>query len=347
MRIDPFIERLVAAWPPPRWTGVGVVVGCSGGADSVGLLCGLNRIAEQYPNERGFLVAAHFNHGLRGEASDGDEQSVRELAESLSVRFASRRATDQDSDEAPKSDEASLRSARTQFLIETAKSYGCRYIAVAHSADDNVETVLHNLMRGTGPAGLAGIAAHRSIDQDLVLVRPLIDVRRVEIRDFLGSIGQPWREDASNQEVVYQRNWIRRELIPMIETRYPDASEAIGRATAAQRDWRSFIESAAQDWVERQSPGGEGAGGKRAGGQGVGGEQVAVNRDFRTEPAVVIAGLQLIWDARGWPRGEMTRDHWRRLADTVAGGSDERYTLPGKIDVRPVGDCIWFAVCSV
>ncbi|MGB7326989.1 MAG: tRNA lysidine(34) synthetase TilS [Rubripirellula sp.] len=329
------VDRLSAAWPPDRWAGVGVVVGCSGGADSVGLLRALAEIEGRAPHS-GFLVAAHFNHALRGEASDGDERFVENLAQSMGVKFASGRATQAGYGEA-KSDEASLRSARIEFLVATAKSLGCRYIAFAHSADDNVETVLHHLMRGTGPSGLAGIAPHRPVDQDLVIVRPLIGVRRQSIRDYLAQIGQPWREDASNAESVYQRNWIRNELIPLIESRYPDAAEAIGRAAMGQRDWRDLVDSAGADWSQSQT-------------LAAAGGEIQVRRDSKTPAAIVIAGLQAIWDQMGWPRGEMTRDHWLRLAATIAGqdpgSGEQRYTLPGKIDVQALGKSIRFAVCN-
>ncbi|WP_146536680.1 tRNA lysidine(34) synthetase TilS [Rubripirellula reticaptiva] len=322
------IDQLSDAWPPHRWAGVGVVVGCSGGADSVGLLRVMAEIGASLP-QSGFLVAAHFNHALRGEASDGDEHFVEALARSLGVRFVGGRALK------TKSDEASLRSARLEFLVDTAKSLGCRYITLAHSADDNVETVLHHLMRGTGPSGLAGIAPHRPVDDDLVIVRPLIGVRRQSIRDYLVKVGQSWREDASNAETVYQRNWLRNELIPLIESRYADATEAIGRAAMAQRDWRDLIDSAGADWVQAQA---------------VADGKVLVWRDSETPSAVVIAGLQTIWDRLGWPRGEMTRDHWLRLAATIAdqdpSTNEQRYTLPGKIDVRASGKSIRFAVCN-
>ena len=164
------LTRIAAAWPPRRWRDVGVVVGCSGGADSVGLLIALNQLrqseAEGQPPPRGFLIAAHFNHGLRGDESDGDELFVRDLAAQFKIRSATEHTTETNRDE------ASMRQERLRFLQQTADAAGARYIVLGHTADDNVETVLHQLMRGTGPAGLAGIGSPRSVGQDLVLVRP-------------------------------------------------------------------------------------------------------------------------------------------------------------------------------
>ena len=90
--------------------------------------------------------------------------------------------------------------------------------------------MLHHLLRGTGPAGLTGINHTRSIGTDLVLYRPLITASRLEIRTALNEVEQSWREDSSNQQLHYQRNWIRHELIPTIERRYPHAVDAINRA---------------------------------------------------------------------------------------------------------------------
>ncbi len=320
-----FDSALSAAWPCDRWRDVGVVVGVSGGADSVALLCGLVRIAEAHPSSAGFLVAAHYNHGLRGEASDGDQKFVTELADRLGIRFVTERAGQL------KTDEDSLRNARRDFLVRTAKLEGCRYIALAHSADDNVETVLHNLMRGTGPAGLAGISPHRDIGEDWVLVRPLIGIDRATIRSSLRATGQTWREDESNSNTDYQRNWIRAELIPLMQTRYPSVTAAIGRAAEGQRDWRELIERAAESWLYHHL---------------VAGSAVAIRVDPITDRSVVIAGLQALWDRSGWPRREMTKSHWQRVAATIGGDADERYSMPGKIDVCSRDGCVRFTVCS-
>lgn len=317
---DPW-SKLVAlvaeAWPLGRWQGVGVVVGCSGGADSVGLLTSLCRLREPCVDPtaippRGFLVAAHFNHGLRADESDADEAFVRELASRHKIRFAAGRA------EAPHHDEATMRTERMRFLTDTAHEMGARYIALAHSADDNVETVLHHMMRGTGPAGLSGIGSPRSLDQDLVLVRPLLHIRRHLIRSGLESIGQPWREDPSNENTHYRRNWIRHQLIPLIQSEYPSAVDAIGRAIDGQRDWRAMIDQLALEWLSthRQCD-----------------DPLALRRDPTAELSIVIAAVQALWTERGWSRGEMTREHWLRIATTIQSQSLERYTLPGQIDV--------------
>ena len=332
------LAQIAEAWPPARWRDVGVVVGCSGGADSVGLLSALDRLrqnptpaassqpassqpassqpASSQPSSsqpaseppRGFLVAAHFNHRLRGEESDADEAFVRGLACQSNIEFFSRQAAELHRDE------ATMREDRMKFLVDVSRHCGARYLALAHSADDNVETVLHHLMRGTGPAGLAGIGSPRSIHQDLVLVRPLLRVRRELIREALKAIGQPWRDDSSNTDTSYKRNWIRHRLIPLIDSEYPHAVEAIGRAIDGQRDWRSL--SIAGPRVDRTQSAGDGTAGAPS-------RPTDRATDYRRRDTVPVGQLD-------WPRGEMTREHWLRLATTIQSQESERYTLPGR-----------------
>ena len=263
-----------AAWPIRRWRDLGVLIGCSGGADSVALataMCQLRhpghsdqggRDAEitteptgpaVRPGDpsfgsaepRGFVMLAHFNHGIRGSDADADQQFVECLGKRLGVRCLVGRSHDQHRDE------ASMREERLRFLIAAAKANGCRYVALAHSADDNVETVLHHLLRGTGPAGLAGIGSPRALDEDLVLIRPLLEVRRSQIRAGLREIGRDWQEDESNNDLRYRRNWLRHELLPTIEAVFPHASNAVLRAIDGQREWRELVDRLADEWIER------------------------------------------------------------------------------------------------
>ena len=321
---DPWQQLLgevARSWPPDRWRDLGVVIGCSGGADSVSLTHALASLRQPAAGEttppRGFLLVAHFNHRLRGRASDDDQESVVALSRELDLRCRCGRA------ETPRSDEASMRSARLQFLVDVAHRAGARYLALAHSADDNVETVLHHLMRGTGPAGLAGIGSPRAIDTDLVLVRPLLGTSRQLIRAALNDAGISWREDASNLDLGYGRNWIRHELIPVIESRYPHASEAIGRAVAGQRQWRQIIDRLAAQWLDEHL---------------VCLQPMTLRRDRDAEPAIVIAAIQMLWTQADWPRGKMTQSHWLQVAQTLSSTPPQRYALPAGIEVVAKAD---------
>jgi tRNA(Ile)-lysidine synthase len=327
-----------SVWPVDRFQNVGVVLGLSGGADSVALLLILTRLLGRVREQAsGFLVAAHFNHGLRGAESDQDESFCRDLASRLNIRFETDHA------ETLCRDEATMSADRMGFLVQVAKRHGARYLTLAHSMDDNVETVLHHLMRGTGPAGLCGIGSPRNLDGDLVLVRPMLSVRRQAIRSALRAAGQSWREDSSNDNTDYRRNWIRHELIPQIQSQYPNAVDAIDRAIQGQRSWRSTIDNLADQWIDDNQF-------KVAGPQ--------FRRFTGAAEPVLIAAMQRHWTRSGWPRGAMTRDHWQRLAivlesdcvsdtDSNAGESHlQRFQLPGGIDVVARGDCLTLVVGS-
>ncbi len=314
---DETLHSLRHYWPPASWLDVGVVVGCSGGADSVALLRAVGELRKRSAQARGFLIAAHFNHALRGNESDHDAAFVGELAGQLQVRFESARGDGQITDE------ANLRTERLQFLIDTAKTAGARYIAVAHTVDDNVETVLHHLMRGTGPAGIAGISPTRPLEQDLVLVRPLLSMRRSTLRAGLREIGQAWREDSSNRNTDYRRNWIRRQLIPQIQSQFPQAVEAIGRAIESQQQWRTTIDRQARRWLDSHL---------------ISHSPVTIQRDSQTDQAIIIAALQRLWDQQFWPRKNMAQFHWHELANLIQLDRGHSLTLPAAVRARTEGD---------
>ncbi len=314
-------ECVRSAWPTERWRDCGVVVGCSGGADSVALaitLCALRNHASFQTAPLGFLKLVHINHGLRGVASDGDEQFVSELAGRLGLEFYAVRLS------GLADDEATLRTAREMAFSEHAHAIGARYVAVGHTADDNAETLLHHLFRGTGPAGLAGIAPFRPLGSDAVLVRPLLTASRVEIRNTLQRLGLAWREDASNADTRYTRNWIRHELLPLVESRYPDASQRIANAASLQREWRLMIERQASQWLDEHED--EHAVVSCA-------DEVHIRRGTTAPSNLIIEALQQLWRRAHWPRIDMTSGHWKRLAQTIISSEHERYTLPSSVDV--------------
>src|SRR5262245_53440501 len=145
------LDKLTPAWPPERWRDVTALVAVSGGADSVALLRALLEIRT---SGDGRLIVAHYNHRLRGAESDADQAFVESLASQLGLEMITGSApTLLQADTA----EATLRELRYSFLAQAANRAGARYIVTAHTADDQVETVLHNVLRGTGLAGLAGI----------------------------------------------------------------------------------------------------------------------------------------------------------------------------------------------
>ena len=193
------------AWPPSQWANVTVVVAVSGGCDSVALL---RAMAALKAGGEGRLCAAHLNHQLRPDA-ETDERFVVELCGRLGVPCeVGRMDVGRLAAQAGEGLEAAARKARYRFLKQTAGRLGARFVATAHTADDQAETILHRIVRGTGIRGLAGMARARRLGH-ATLVRPLLGVRRAELQAYLDAIGQPCRHDPSNLDPRFTRNRIR------------------------------------------------------------------------------------------------------------------------------------------
>ncbi len=225
-----------------------VVVGVSGGPDSVCLLDLLVLMAERGDIDVA-IHAAHMNHGLRGDEADADERFVREFAAARGVPIAiERRDIRALQERSGGSVEAVARCERYAFLLSSAAAVGAEAVAVGHSADDQAETVLHRLIRGAGLRGLRGMSLSRPLERGSAvrLVRPLLRTRRADILTFLSERGLPFREDSSNRDMAFVRNWIRHELLPLIEERCnPAFRESLVRLSCAVADAYDFVQQAA------------------------------------------------------------------------------------------------------
>lgn len=197
-----------------------IAVGVSGGADSVALLRFLAALRPQFGWD---LVVCHIHHGLRGAEADRDEHFVRALAEQLGLPCAVSRI---DAAALALRDHISVeeagRMARYAFFAQTAGEGG--RIATAHTLDDSIETVLMNLVRGTGLRGLCGIPRIRGN-----IVRPLLDCTRAEVEDYLGALGQPYCTDSTNLTDDYTRNRIRHDILPRLCELNPNFPGAMAR----------------------------------------------------------------------------------------------------------------------
>ena len=226
-----------------RW-----LLGVSGGCDSMGLMYGLVGLRELYPERFDYLHVAHLNHQLRRAESDADAAFVAEQANRLGLPVTMGSVdVAQVAQEKAESIETAARNQRYRFLTETARENGCQVVAVGHNADDDAETILHRIIRGTGIRGLRGIPsirpmAHEEGESDLVLIRPLLSLRREEIEAFLTQMTIEWRQDTSNESTEYTRNRIRHELIPYLKNHFnPQVSDALLRLSrTAQASSRIF-----------------------------------------------------------------------------------------------------------
>ncbi|MFZ9937362.1 MAG: tRNA lysidine(34) synthetase TilS [Luteolibacter sp.] len=213
-----------------RW-----LVAVSGGADSVALLHLLHRAG--FRN----LVVCHLDHRLRGRASTSDARFVSQLASRLGVKCEPGRADVRTMmKQSGESLETAARRARHAFFVECARKHRCRRVLLAHHADDQAETVLWNLLRGSH--GLKGMKAEQEITVDgfqLELIRPLLDTRRADLVAWLRANRLKWRDDASNLEAIAVRNRLRNEAMPLlaeISGRDPVAALVRGARDSTERE---------------------------------------------------------------------------------------------------------------
>ncbi len=306
-----------------RLGGVGRgVLAVSGGADSVALLRALADLAPP----RTFLVA-HLNHRLRGKESDADAEFVTQLCPQFvhileSVDMAERATS------TGENLEAVARRTRYEFLESVARKSGCRWVATAHTHDDQAETILHRLIRGSGIRGLRGIAEQRQLTPGIRLLRPMLTVSRTDVVGFLNEIAQPWREDATNQDITFTRNRIRHELLPMLRSYNPGIEQAISllseQALEVHEETQERVESILQ-WAEHP----------RAG-------QIVIldAEKLENKPDRYVRELFVtIWEREHWPRDGMTHEHWKRAAD-VALGRAKAWDLPSRLRIVAKGNII-------
>jgi len=324
-------QAICAAWPIEHWRESIVVIAASGGADSTALVEALLQIRPDPAR----TILAHYNHAMRGAESDADQFFVESIANGLGVKCITARATQH---ETSKPSESSLRKLRHQFLKEVASNHNARWIAMGHQADDQVETFLHHLLRGSGPSGLSGIQTFRSIDALIDIARPLLNVHRSEILDYLRGRNRNYRVDSSNATPDYTRNRIRNELLPSLrsfakseslDVRLLQARELIAEEHTAFVEladrWLAKIGYASEDFSETS----EEAENRH--------KQFSVPIPMcRNEPWPIIReALVMIWHRMDWPLREMNHKHWRKLQKLIELASQtthpKRLELPGRI----------------
>jgi tRNA(Ile)-lysidine synthase len=346
MRVLREVRRFMTTLPGGKEHGV---VAVSGGADSVALVLALHELQPE------MLAIAHINHGLRGAESDGDEAFVRELAARLKVSCQVK-AVDVAKMAIGSNLEATARDVRYEFLAEVANEVGASWIATGHTADDQAETVLHRLIRGTGLQGLRGIQSIRKTfsrglgdvgpliesgiggltppARQTTIVRPLITVTRLDVIEYLTALHQSYREDSSNSDPRFTRNRIRRELVPLLKTFNPDIVTALGQTASQAVEAFEVLESDADRLAgEVELP--------RAGARLI----LDATKLAATHPYRVRELLRLLWQREGWPISDMSADHWSRLV-AVARGNLAAADFPEGIIARRVGRVVQIGYAS-
>ena len=318
-------EEFTRRWAPYRGEPR-ILVACSGGPDSVALV---RLLCASHPQRAGLLVA-HYHHGLRGPAADEDARFVEQLCEQQGTSFQLGRAMPGQIERQTGGSgiEATARRLRYQFLRQTAETWGARYLVTGHTADDQAETVLHHVIRGTGLTGLAGIPAERVLSPAVTLLRPMLAFRRTDIENYLRQNEQAARTDEHNSQFEFLRSRIRGELLPLLEKEYsPGVRDALLNLATIAADAQTIIGDLAQSWLNDSRL-------DTTPGQALldCGRLRAAPLHLRREVFVCL------WREHDWPLQGMRFSHWQNLAElTVTETNDVSCQFPGAIQVRRYG----------
>lgn len=294
-----------------------IICAVSGGPDSTALVLGTLRLPHLYRT----LVVAHFNHMARGEESDGDEEFVKKLCLNNGVPLHVGRAQ-KVSDGL---DENSARSDRYSFLVETADAINADAIVVAHTIEDQAETVLLRVVRGAGIRGASGMQNSRSITapsgRDIKLARPMLGTNRSQVVDFLDSAPIGARHDSSNDNwVKYARNRIRHRVMPELQALNPNATSAISRFAAILRSNVNLVETLADEAMESAKTGNP--------------TTLIRRRVAALHPIVQAEVLGRLFRSAAVPEAQLDQDHVVRLLALISEGKSASYHLPGNVSFR-------------
>ena len=320
---DSFEQRLADAIDEghlvPR--GSSVLLGVSGGADSVALLHALHCLVRRGGDFT--ITIAHLDHCLREESAD-DAAFVADFAEKLGVKcILQRRNVAGLADQLGEGVEHAARVARFDFFREAAKSCSASTVALAHHADDNVETILFRILRGTALRGLAGILPSRDLQPGLKIIRPMLKFYKSEILEYCKLQNLNWRKDHTNDESLYRRNFIRNELLPLIRDRInPKVDEALLRLGSLAGQTEEFLTTQARKVLEDSISH-----------TNAGRILIDVKMISAAEPTVRMTAYRLALQDLDLPQRDLTADHLISI-DMLLTGSGRVVNLPGQFSAR-------------
>jgi tRNA(Ile)-lysidine synthase len=308
------LSRLLAA-------GQGLLIAVSGGRDSMVLLHALHALREAGDDR--MLVAAHLNHRLRGEESDRDAALVEAVCRRLDILLDAGCCEPGELEAACiGSLEESARKTRYEYLLAAAARHGLTTIATAHHADDQAETVLFNLLRGTGLRGLCGIPERRAHSTGHVqIIRPLLQVPSRQLADYATASAITFAVDQSNLDLRFARNRVRNEIMPLVaQAVNPRAGDSLRRLA----DQASEVIACLDELADRL----------------LASARTESNRDacrlrvelLRREPEYLVRHLfQRLWIMNQWSRQDMSAWHWHRLARLVTQDQVNSIDLPSGV----------------
>jgi len=321
-QLEQNLKRLIVA-------GQGVLLAVSGGRDSMALLHGMTRLRGDL--EISQVVVAHLDHGLRGEAGRHDAELVRSVCQSLEVPAVISACGAGQLERASRGSlEEAARIARYEFLQTSARAHGMHLIVTAHHAADQAETVLHNILRGTGLRGLRGIPERRRLSDTVELIRPMLTIRDDAITEYIELHSIEFASDATNNDSRHTRNRIRHELLPLLAAEFnPGVQDSIVRLAEQTQELLQSLDAVAEsllaEAVLERTP-----------------EHCRLDVRKLTQQAlpVVRHALTVLWIQQNWSRKDMSREHWNRLAAMVLDPPPLSIDLPGGIRAELRGNLL-------
>lgn len=309
----------------PLSTESRTLIAVSGGADSIALMRALDQLvqsaaASAHPES---LIVAHLNHGLRGDVSDADAAWLNQECVRLSLPFVTEKQELHQTHQASSEGLEELsRKARYAFLTRMAREHGCTQIAIAHTRDDQAETVLHHLIRGTGIAGMRGIPRVRALQEELFLIRPMLELSRDDVVQYLKDCDQDFRTDESNTDLSFTRNRIRHQLIPLLKKEFnPNVAQAVHRLAQQAEEVTAVVAEQVDQILAAAT--------------------LDQNREtwrldcnvLQDVPDYLVRQCFLkIWQEMSWSRKRMGFDHWQRLLILTRAG--QKLNLPDQVEAE-------------
>ncbi len=323
-----FVDKLQRQFNRWQLSPGTIVVAVSGGPDSVALMTGLQEVCS---STRWQLIAAHVNHQLR-ESSVLDETFVRKFCQDSKIelhveRVDVRRVKEQQGEGV----EMAARTVRYDYLQRLAMKYKASYIATGHTADDQVETILHRILRGTGLRGLSGIPDKRALDPGCELIRPMLRITRDEVIRFLEKKSQNFMTDHTNHQFEYTRNRIRHDLLPKLRSEYnPQIARSLLNLASQSESAFKTLEIQARHILENAIKARTTT-------------SCMMDTDILRDQSSYLLNtcFQLLWERQFWPQRDMGFEQWQRLSRLAryrpSGEEPSAISLPGEIDARRKG----------
>lgn len=306
------LERLVGT--PRR-----LLLAVSGGRDSMAMLHGV--LAVRGTHDRSATVVAHLNHGLRGESGRRDAELVRDACKSLDIPVVISECEAGQLERASRGSlEEAARTMRYEFLQSTAERHALPFIVTAHHASDQAETVLHNILRGTGLRGLRGIPDRRRLSESAEIIRPMLTILDSTITAYVQQREIAFATDTTNNDSKFTRNRIRNQLLPQLQSEFnrqtPDALIRLAEQTRELLQSLDIIaETLLTEAILEQTP-------------------ICCRLEvsqMRQHPEPIVRhALTVLWRQQDWPCRDMNRDHWNRLSAVLFGFSSQ-IDLPGGV----------------